>query len=90
MKDTRESEAHEAKKIMQALSSENDKSSRKVVELEVKLSQLKCENRVCRKMVVKYDELVNGLRKQVRAELDCSAEWVHESTIVFIAVSNLR
>ena len=67
MKDTRESEAHEAKKIMQALSSENDKNSRKVVELEVKLSQLKCENRVCRKMVVKYDELVNGLRKQVRA-----------------------
>ena len=69
MRDTRESEAHEAKKIMQALSSENDKSSRKVVELEVKLSQLKCENRVCRKMVVKYDELVNGLRKQVRVSV---------------------
>ena len=78
MKDTGEEEAQEAKKIIQTLSSENEKSARKIVELEVKLSQVKCENRVCRKMVVKYDELVNGLRKQV---LGCSWLFVRVSRI---------
>ena len=66
MQESKENEAQEAKKIIQTLSAENDKSARKIMELEVKFSQVKCENRVCRKMVVKYDELVNGLRKQVR------------------------
>ena len=65
LRETRESESSEAKKLIQTLTLDSDRKSGKIVELEVKLTQVKCENRVCRKMVVKYDELVDGLRKQV-------------------------
>ena len=66
LRETRESESSEAKKLIQTLTLDGDRKSGKIVELEVKLTQVKCENRVCRKMVVKYDELVDGLRKQVQ------------------------
>ena len=69
LRETRESESSEAKKLIQTLTMDSDKKAGKIVELEVKLTQVKCENRVCRKMVVKYDELVDGLRKQVQHQL---------------------
>merc|ERR1712051_895307 len=56
----------ESKRLSQNLGTEIDKLSKKVAKYEVENTRLKCENKVCRKMVQRYDELVAGLRKQVK------------------------
>ena len=63
--DRLELESSESKKRARIMDQELDDLKQMLGKKEMVLTQIDCENKVFKKMVRKYENLVNGLREQV-------------------------
>ena len=61
-------ESVECKRLIRRLESDLEDASIKVTKKELLLSQVECENKVMKKMVYKYENLVHNLRSTVASQ----------------------
>ena len=61
-------ESVECKRLIRRLESDLEDASIKVTKKELLLSQVECENKVMKKMVFKYENLVHNLRSTVASQ----------------------
>ena len=61
-------ESVECKRLIRRLESDLEDSNMKVTKKELLLSQVECENKVMKKMVYKYENLVQNLRSTVASQ----------------------
>lgn len=59
-------ESYECKKHLRHMEDELDEFKLKVGKRDLHISQIECENKVLKKMICKYEELVHSLRITVR------------------------